>query len=83
MWRDVFIMTRHFEHVVQTIVDKGSDYVMIVQDNQPQLRADIELVFALPPVGDRQETARTLDIGHGRIEQRNITTSEALVVYID
>jgi len=60
---------------------QGSDYVMIVKDNQPQLRADIELVFALPPVGDRQETARTLDIGHGRIEQRNITTSEALVGY--
>jgi hypothetical protein len=50
---------------------------MIVKDNQPQLRADIELVFALPPVGDRQETARPVDIGHGRIEQRNITTSAA------
>jgi predicted transposase YbfD/YdcC len=32
-------------HVAQTIVDKGGDYVMIVKDNQPQLRADIELVF--------------------------------------
>jgi len=70
-------------HVAQTIVDEGGDYVMIVKDNQPQLRADIELVFALPPVGDRQETARTVDIGHGRIEQRNITTSEALVGYSD
>jgi predicted transposase YbfD/YdcC len=70
-------------HVAQTIVDKGGDYVMIVKDNQPQLRADIELVFALPPAGDRQETARTVDIGHGRIEQRNITTSEALVGYSD
>src|SRR6266571_4987978 len=68
-------------HVAQTIVDNGGDYVMIVKDNQPQLRADIELVFALPPVGDRQESARTVDIGHGRIEQRNITTSEALVGY--
>src|SRR2546426_6055305 len=70
-------------HVAQTIVDKGGDYVMIVKENQPRLRADIELVFTLPPVGDRQETARTIDIGHGRIEQRNITTSEALVGYID
>jgi predicted transposase YbfD/YdcC len=66
-------------HVAQTMVEKGGDYVMIVKENQPQLRADIELVFTLPPVGDRQETARTVDIGHGRIEQRNITTSEALV----
>jgi predicted transposase YbfD/YdcC len=70
-------------HVAQTIVHKGGDYVMIVKDNQPQLRADIELVFALPPVGDQQETTRTVDIGHGRIEQRNITTSEALVGYSD
>jgi predicted transposase YbfD/YdcC len=68
-------------HVAQAIVDEGGDYVMIVKGNQPQLRADIELVFTLPPAGDRQETARTVDIGHGRIEQRNITTSEALVGY--
>ena len=70
-------------HVAQTIVDEGGDYVMIVKENQPQLRADIELVFPLPPAGDRQERARTVDIGHGRIEQRNITTSEALVGYSD
>jgi len=70
-------------HVAQTIGDKGGDYVMIVKENQPRLRADIELVFTLPPVGDRQETAQTIDIGHGRIEQRNITTSEALVGYSD
>jgi len=70
-------------HVAQTIVDKGGDYVMIVKENQPRLRADIALVFTLPPVGDPQETARTIDIGHGRIEQRTITTSEALVGYSD
>ena len=70
-------------HVAQTIVDEGGDYVMTVKENQPQLRADIELIFTLPPVGDRQETARTVDIGHGRIEQRNLTTREALASYSD
>ena len=70
-------------HVAQTIVDKGGDYVMIVKENQPQLRADIELVFTLPPVGDYQATTRTVDVGHGRIEQRKLTTSEALVGYSD
>src|SRR5215468_459974 len=70
-------------HVAQTIVEKGGDYGMIVKENQPQLRADIALVFTLPPLGDRQDTARTVDIGHGRIEQRHITTSEALVGYSD
>src|SRR6266704_4942373 len=70
-------------HIAQTIVEKGGDDVMIVKENQPRLRADIALVFPLPPVGDRQATARTVDLGHGRIEQRNITTSEALVGYSD
>jgi predicted transposase YbfD/YdcC len=69
--------------VAQTIVEAGGDYVMIVKDNQPQLKADIALVFTLPPVGDRQESVRTVDIGHGRIETRNLTTSAALVGYSD
>ena len=69
--------------VAQTMVDKGGDYVMIVKENQPQLKADIELVFTLPPAGDCQESVRTVDVGHGRIETRNLTTSEALVGYSD
>jgi predicted transposase YbfD/YdcC len=69
--------------VAQTMVDHGGDYVMTVQEHQPQLRADIELVLTLPPAGDRQESARTVELGHGRIEQRNITTREALVGYSD
>ena len=67
----------------QTIVDAGGDYVMLVKDNQPQLKADIELVFTMPPAGDRQESVRTVDVGHGRIETRNLTTSQALVGYSD
>ena len=63
--------------VAQTIVDAGGDYVMIVKENQPQLKADIELVFTLPPAGDRQESVRTVDVGHGRIETRNLTTRGA------
>jgi predicted transposase YbfD/YdcC len=66
-------------HVAQTIVDKGGDYVMIVKDNQPTLQADIALVFTMPPAGDRQEHVRTVDVGHGRIETRNLTTRAALV----
>jgi hypothetical protein len=66
-------------HVAQTIVDKGGDSVMLVNANQPQLRADIDLVFTLPPVGDCQATARTVDSGHGRIEQRHLTTRAALM----
>jgi len=66
-------------HVAQTIVDKGGDYVMSVKEHQPQLRADIALVLTLPPRGDRHDTARTVDLGHGRIEPRHLTTRAALV----
>ena len=69
--------------VAQTIVEAGGDDVMIVKDNQPQLKADIELVFTLPLAGDHQESVRTVDIGHGRIETRHLTTSEALGGYSD
>ena len=69
--------------VAQTIVDKGGDYVMIVKANQPKLKDEIELVFTLPPAGDRQDHIRTVEVGHGRIETRNLTTSEALVGYSD
>jgi predicted transposase YbfD/YdcC len=70
-------------HIAQTMVDKGGDYGMIVKEHQPHLRADIEWVCTLPPAGDRQGTARTVDLGHGRIEPRNLTTSAALVGYSD
>jgi hypothetical protein len=66
-------------HVAQTIVDKGGDSVMRVKENQPRLRAEIAWVFTRPPGGDRQDTARTVDIGHGRIEPRHLTTSAALL----
>jgi predicted transposase YbfD/YdcC len=70
-------------HGAQTIVDKGGDYVMLVKEKQPQLRADIALVCTLPPVGDCQAMARTVDLGHGRIAQRNLTTRAARVGYSD
>jgi predicted transposase YbfD/YdcC len=65
--------------IAQTMVEKGGDYVMIVTANPPRLRADIARVLLLPPVGDHQAAARTVDLGHGRSEQRNRTTSAALV----
>ena len=70
-------------HIAQHIIDAGGDYVMIAKGNQPTLNADIETVFTLPPFGDCQAHVRTVDVGHGRIESRNLTTSEALVGYSD
>jgi hypothetical protein len=65
--------------VAQTMGAAGGDDVMIVKDNQPELKAEIALVFTLPPAGDRQAHVRTVDIGHGRSETRTLTTREALV----
>jgi predicted transposase YbfD/YdcC len=70
--------------IAQQIVTAGGDYVMLVKDNQPQLFDDIQTVFALAPIAGEQRTvAETLDLGHGRIEQRRLHTSTVLVGYSD
>src|SRR5262249_41793958 len=49
-------------------------------ENQPRLLDDMQTVFALAPqVGERRTVAETLDLGHGRIEQRRLQTSPVLV----
>lgn len=68
--------------IAQHIVDVGGDYVMVVKANQPQLLEDIQTVFALAPiVGECRTVAATLDLGHGRIEQRGLQTSPVLAGY--
>ena len=70
--------------IAQQIVDAGGDYVMVVKEKQPQLLEDIETVFALAPMaGERWTTAATVDLGHGRIEQRGLQTSNILAGYSD
>jgi len=70
--------------IAQQIVDARGDYVMVVKENQRQLLDDIETVFALPPMpGERRTAADTLDLGHGRIEQRGLRTSDVLMGYSD
>ena len=70
--------------IARQIVEAGGDYVMVVKENQPQLREDIATVFALPPiVGEPRTVAETVDYGHGRIEQRRLQTSDVLVGYSD
>jgi predicted transposase YbfD/YdcC len=69
--------------VAQTIVEGGGDYVMLAKGNQPNLEADIALVFTEPPEDDSQLHAETIDRAHGRIEHRCLTVSTALVGYSD
>jgi predicted transposase YbfD/YdcC len=72
------------------IVEGGGDYLWLVKDNQPTLRDDIELLFeeqcvsagwSAPPVDF--STARTVECGHGRIEERVLTASSMLADYSD
>jgi predicted transposase YbfD/YdcC len=70
--------------IAQRIVEGGGDYVMVVKGNQPQLHHDIHLLFQdVDPVAEPLAAAETVDVGHGRIEQRRLTPSTALVGYSD
>jgi predicted transposase YbfD/YdcC len=70
--------------VAATIRERGGHYVMIVKGNQPQLQAEIAALFGEEPLPEEQRrTASTHEVGHGRIERRELTTSDALVGYSD
>lgn len=67
----------------QTILDWEADYVMIVKDNQPEMLADIQLLFEeLAVVADTVTQAEAVDAGHGRIERRQLVASTALADYL-
>ncbi len=68
----------------QTILDRQGDYLQVVKDNQPQLLEDIATLFTEPAVV--KETigeAETTDAHGGRIEERHLWASTALVGYTD
>jgi predicted transposase YbfD/YdcC len=61
--------------IAETIVNQNADYVLMVKDNQEELKEQIEKVFSL---NTRAETAVTLDTGHGRIEKRTCEVRDDL-----
>jgi len=64
------------------IVAAGGQYVMLVKDNQPSLLADVVVTFERPHwLLGPQPRAHTVDLGHGRIEHRAITTSSVMAGY--
>jgi predicted transposase YbfD/YdcC len=69
--------------IAQRIVAGGGDYVMVVKANQPRLHHDIHLLFQDVDALAEPMAAETVAVGHGRIEQRRLTSSTALVGYSD
>ncbi len=72
------------------IIEAEGDYIWLVKDNQPQLRSDIEQWFApethvkgFSPTAKDFQTVRTVNKGHGRHEERTLTTSSLLNDYLD
>lgn len=72
------------------IVQAGGDYIWLAKDNQLHVREAIEQLFVPPTRSpgwgiphDDFETATTQDKGHGRLEERILTSSELLNDYLD
>jgi predicted transposase YbfD/YdcC len=72
------------------ILDAGGDYLWVVKENQPALRADIAEVFQpAPPAAGwgpaprDLRAAQTVNSGHGRLEKRTLTASTFLKGYAD
>ena len=71
-------------NTAETITHGGGDYVMIAKENQPSLLDDVKTVFDGPYSHLLQKSsAETVDIGHGRIEERYLTASDELSDYSD
>lgn len=53
--------------IAEKIIEKNADYILMVKDNQKNLRIQIEEIFKTQ---ESQSTNTTNDFGHGRIETR-------------
>jgi predicted transposase YbfD/YdcC len=72
------------------VVAAGGDYIWLAKDNQPHVQEAIAQLFVpptrspgwgIPP--DDFETATAQNKGHGRLEERILTSSELLNDYLD
>jgi len=67
-------------HIAQSTLDAGADYLLAVKDNQPTLHAEIESYFATAPAAE-VEKVETIDKDHGRFEVRNYSVSHQVDWY--
>jgi predicted transposase YbfD/YdcC len=72
------------------IVEAGGEYVWMVKKKQPSIRQVSELLFSpenpVPGLGCRPmdfTQAKTVDKGHGRLDERSISVSSLMNDYLD
>jgi predicted transposase YbfD/YdcC len=72
------------------ILSQGGDYIWLLKDNQPTLKADVEQFFVPPRNAPGwkaptmpQDQACSTQAGHGRIEKRVLTLIPDEVGYLD
>lgn len=77
------LLTQH--KIVKTIVEHEGDYLLVVKNNQPLLRQDIEAVFEAPHLLEltpeelsSERSVQQVTIHGRRIEERVLRTSTAL-----
>ena len=63
------------KEIAKTIIKKEADYVLMVKDNQKELKEQVEKVFHM---GIDMQCDSNIDAGHGRIETRKCTSTENL-----
>jgi predicted transposase YbfD/YdcC len=71
------------QDTVETIIERGGEYLLPVKANQPQTCEAIEDWFSYPaPYAQPNGLAQTVEKGHGRITTRRIETTTALNDYL-
>ena len=70
--------------LARTIVERGGDYVMRVKENQPTLLATIQELLSLAHYQPgRRSSVVTHEVGHGRLEERQLVTQAVLPGELD
>lgn len=66
------------KEIASKIIEKEADYILMVKDNQPELKEQIEKTFSIQPA---EKTDVTEELGHGRIEKRTCEVIENLTFF--
>lgn len=62
--------------IARHIIKSGGDYVLALKGNQGSLHADVATWFADPGLAGISKTHRSVDDGHGRIEERTALAAD-------